>query len=224
MEQQRVAEILDAADRCIEVEEHAFAKIQKMHMGTLADLMTRGTSNMSSSWGRVTCGEAFSLASGLPYMQAIPGGGSVPIYGSSGLAGHGKKSLTLRPTIVIGRVGEGGVGSSYYLSQASWITDNALWANWISPGWLPEFIAKYLTWFDLRRIRSQTGQPLVTQHVIAECPIVKPSLDEQREIVDVLRGWQAREMSIERNLAKVRTLKQGLMDDLLSGRVRVPSI
>ena len=52
-------------------------------------------------------------------------------------------------------------------------------------------------------------------------PVCVPSLAEQRriaEILDAQANWLARE---DAELLKVRTLKHGLMDDLLTGRVRV---
>lgn len=114
------------------------------------------------------------------------------------------------------------MGSVYYVGEPAWVTDNALWAKWIDPAWLPEFIAMYLTWFDLRRFRSQTGQPLVTQAVIAQCPLPKPDLQEQREMVEVLTGWKSREQRIKQGIAKLCLVKQGMMEDLLTGQVRVP--
>jgi type I restriction enzyme S subunit len=221
-EQRRIAEILDCMDDQIKAEAELLAKVRAMHKGILYDVMTRGVSGSGASWSSVPCKAVFSLASGLPYALAQPGGDSTfPIYGSSGPAGLGRKALSSGPTFVIGRVGEGGVGSVYYLPEPSWITDNALWARRIDPDWLPEFIAEYLSWLDLRRLRSQTGQPLVTQGVIGECPLVKPDLNEQRAIVEILREWSSYECTIEKRLGKLRLLKQGLMDDLLTGRVRV---
>lgn len=222
-EQRRIVEVLDSAEQKIRVEGQALAKLEIMYDGALAEFMTLGTKNVASAWDLTSCSKAFIMASGLPYSQAKPdSGGSVPIYGSSGLAGYGCLSLSSQPTFVIGRVGEGGVGSTYYLDQPSWITDNALWAKWIDPDWLPEFIALYLSWFNLRRFRSQTGQPLITRKVIGECPLVKPSLEEQHEIVQILHEWTSRHLRIEQNIAKLRLLKRGLMNDLLTGRVRVP--
>ena len=220
-EQARIADILSALDMDIRAEEVALGKVRVMQSGTLRDLMTRGMRGSASEWSTVPCRVAFRLASGLPYAQAQPDSdGQIPIYGSSGRAGLGKIPLSLNPTFTIGRVGEGGVGSVYYVESPAWITDNALWATWIDPDWVPEFVARYLSWFDLRRFRGQTGQPLITQTIVGACPLVKPSLVEQREIVNVIRQWESCEQSAARVLVKLRLLRQGLMDELLTGLVR----
>jgi len=50
------------------------------------------------------------------------------------------------------------------------------------------------------------------------CPTSKV---EQQSISGRLDGLDQREDEEQRELTKLRTLKQGLMDDLLTGRVRV---
>lgn len=130
--------------------------------------------------------------------------------------------MTSGPTFVIGRVGEGGVGLVHYVPGRAWITDNALWATRINSDWCPEFVAHYLSWFNLRRLRSQTGQPLITQGVIAPLPIPCPPLEEQKEIVSILRSMIEVQEETKRELKRLRQLKHGLMEDLLTGRVRVP--
>src|SRR5690606_21706953 len=46
--------------------------------------------------------------------------------------------------------------------------------------------------------------------------------EEQQLVVEVLSNHEARVSREEEALQKLRLLKQGLMDDLLTGRVRVP--
>jgi type I restriction enzyme, S subunit len=53
------------------------------------------------------------------------------------------------------------------------------------------------------------------------CPIAIPSLDEQIEIANILSDMDAEIGSIESKLAKTRQLKQGMMHELLTGRIRL---
>ncbi len=52
-------------------------------------------------------------------------------------------------------------------------------------------------------------------------PIALPNIAEQRRIANMLLGADKRLTCESHDVAKLRTLKQGLMDDLLTGRVRV---
>jgi type I restriction enzyme, S subunit len=168
-----------------------------------------------ASWSYVPAREVFSLSSGLPYAQAGPDPtGHVPIYGSSGFAGYGKKALASGATVVIGRVGEGGVGSVHYVEGEAWVTDNALWTDHINSRWLPQFVATYLSWSDLRRFRSQTGQPLITQKIIGSVPIPEPPLAEQRRIAEILDSADGQIRYAESVLRKEKILQDAMAHDI----------
>ncbi|RBQ20594.1 hypothetical protein DP939_05745 [Spongiactinospora rosea] len=216
-EQQRIAEFLAALDALIQRTEAILAKQQSVQSGTIACLMV---GDAQPNWQRSTCREAFKLTSGMPYPSAMSTSGTVPIYGASGLSGRGHRELTAGPTFSIGRVGEGGVGVVHYIPGPAWITDNALWAKWVDPRWDAEFISSYLSWLNLRRLRSQTGQPLVTQAVIAPLALPMPPMEDQLKIVVIVRQLNTSMQQVAMERQKLLTLRQGLVEDLLTGRVR----
>ncbi|WP_435844916.1 restriction endonuclease subunit S [Streptomyces klenkii] len=225
LERQRyIVEALDAVTESERVAQAAIVKLRAIESGALPSLMALQRVGDPQSVDRdyVACREIFSLTGGFPLSKARPNSaGKYPIYGSSGFAGRGDRVLTGRPTIVIGRVGEGGVGSVRYVAEPAWVTDNALWVECIEAGWDPEFVAIYLSWCDLRKLRSQTGQPLITQGAIANVRIPRMSLEEQGRVIQVAQAWGEQRILQENELAKLRILKQALADDLLSGNVRV---
>lgn len=53
------------------------------------------------------------------------------------------------------------------------------------------------------------------------CPIVLPSIEEQREIATVLSDMDATIAALETRRAKTQALKQGMMQQLLTGKVRL---
>jgi type I restriction enzyme, S subunit len=55
------------------------------------------------------------------------------------------------------------------------------------------------------------------------CPIAIPSIDEQIEIANILSDMDAEIDSIESKLTKTRQLKQGMMHELLTGKIRLVS-
>ena len=48
-----------------------------------------------------------------------------------------------------------------------------------------------------------------------------PSPAEQREIANILTNMDAEIAALEEKLAKARQIKQGMMQDLLTGRIRL---
>jgi len=59
-------------------------------------------------------------------------------------------------------------------------------------------------------------------NVMGEIRVPVPSFDEQVRIVSCLESQNGRIAAEEETVTKLRKLKHGLMDDLLTGRVRVP--
>ena len=77
-----------------------------------------------------------------------------------------------------------------------------------------------------KRVRSvavgQTMASLNTQILRAVC-VVLPPFSEQRAIAAVLSDMDAEIATLERRLEKTRAIKQGMMQQLLTGRVRLVS-
>lgn len=56
---------------------------------------------------------------------------------------------------------------------------------------------------------------------ISGVPILIPTLSEQKEIADILEDLETDTSETELRLTKLYQIRQGLMQDLLSGRVRL---
>lgn len=87
--------------------------------------------------------------------------------------------------------------------------------------------------FMLQFLLSEIGQKLlkdemsgnaitrITLTIINKIPIVIPPINEQKKIIVLLRKKDEVLINEKTNLAKLQSLKTGLMQDLLSGKVRV---
>jgi len=91
----------------------------------------------------------------------------------------------------------------------------------------PRFVAAvFKRWLDLGRFMTVARQTTSMAHLgadrFARMWMPRPPFPEQSSIAEKYTAVQ-RQLSDERtNLEKLRLLKKGLMDDLLTGRVRVP--
>lgn len=213
-EQEKFVETLRGLSDLKRVAEESLEKRGAVARSVLSRTFSQG---LQGDAGHAICGDVIEMSGGLPLGQSgVNPAGRYRIVGSSGFAGRGDRQLTGGPTIVIGRVGEGGVGSVRFIDEPAWVTDNALWVRKFSPGWNPEFLAVYLEWFNLRKLRSQTGQPLVTQAAIKSVPVPRFQLDEQCRVVRFYSAWQE-ELDASRNyIGKLRLLQKTVAGNLLS--------
>lgn len=90
-------------------------------------------------------------------------------------------NLNSRTTSVIGRVGAQ-CGNVHYVSDKVWVTDNAISLQ-AQNDVIPAFYAFFLRPQNLNQLSGGTGQPYVSQEILAplETPVV--SITEQYEIV-----------------------------------------
>lgn len=95
-------------------------------------------------------------------------------------------------------------------------------AEKLNPFYLKYFChsSLYWKWIQLNSMRS--GQPGINGREYASLPIpIPPTLTEQAEIAQVLSDMDADAMALEAKLTKARTIKQGMMQELLTGRIRL---
>ncbi len=78
---------------------------------------------------------------------------------------------------------------------------------------------KYWSWVAKMSIRS--GQPGINSQEYESLQIPMPGIDEQRAIATVLSDMDAEIEALERRRDKTRLIKEGMMQELLTGRVRL---
>jgi type I restriction enzyme S subunit len=90
---------------------------------------------------------------------------------------------------------------------------------------LPDFAAAYVTtgnyWRWVRLMSMRSGQPGINGNEYSQLPIPVPPLPEQRAIATVLSDMDAELAALEARRDKTRALKQGMMQELLTGRIRL---
>ncbi len=83
----------------------------------------------------------------------------------------------------------------------------------------------YFSNYFYDRIMSMTAKSSVDsvrREMIAEMPIYLPSKAEQKAIATILSDMDSEIQTLEQRLAKTRQIKQGMMQELLTGRTRLP--
>jgi type I restriction enzyme, S subunit len=88
-----------------------------------------------------------------------------------------------------------------------------------------QFMGYYLNTSPVIRQKASKGQGDAVVHIganaLATIQITIPTLEEQNEIANILSDMDAEIGAISTKLAKTRQLKQGMMHELLTGRIRL---
>ena len=138
------------------------------------------------------------------------------------MTGWSDRYLLELPTVVLGRVGEY-CGVVHRTPAKAWVTDNALYASEFPELMDLGFLFYLLAHLQLNRWKAITGQPKITQSEILNIRVAIPSdTDEQRDIAARLDDVQALIGAKEQKIAALQRLKKSLMQNLLTGRIRLP--
>ena len=73
-----------------------------------------------------------------------------------------------------------------------------------------------------RMCSTSSGLNTINRSLLSAVPVAVLPVPEQERVLAFARGASSRIEQESEALRKLRTLKHGLMDDLLTGRVRVP--
>jgi type I restriction enzyme S subunit len=241
-EQRRIADTLDAVDRAIHTAERLVAKLGKMRQGLLHDVLTCGVTEsgelrdvvrhpehfVDSAVGRVPrgwsvepLGARIRLQRGFDITVAEQRAGDVPVVSSSGIASYHDTAMVAGPGVVIGRKGK--LGDAYYVAPDFWPHDTTLWVTEFG-GNLPSFVALLLKFMRLERFDAATSVPTLNRNVVHPLPVALPPADEQERIVAQVATFDDAAATEVIALDKLRLLRAGLLDDLLTGRVRARAI
>jgi type I restriction enzyme, S subunit len=177
-------------------------------------------------WEVVSIGQIAKFTSGeLIKVSALHSQSSdfpVPVFGGNGIAGYTRNAITNTPSVVVGRVGQK-CGAVYLSDGPAWITDNALYPRRIYRPLDMHFLALVLERARLNEVRNRNDLPLITQSIIHSVRIAWPSeISEQRAIAGALNDVDALIRMQERLIAKKRDIKQAVMQQLLTGKQRLP--
>jgi len=192
-------------------------------MGSLYHTTKRNS--IPEGWRKLKLGSVFSLSSGNSKpentISILTDENEIPVYGGNGVLGYTDKCQDVGEQLVIGRVGIN-CGNIYYINGPYWITDNALYPR----EWKTEVIIKYicyhLSFLNLGKLRSKTGQPLVSQKPIYDLQISLPPICEQQKISQILSTWDRAIERVQRLIEAKQRQKNQLVSRLLSGQMRFP--
>jgi type I restriction enzyme S subunit len=94
-------------------------------------------------------------------------------------------------------------------------------ATRLDPNFLSLYLNSELGKSYVARLQFGSAQHNFNVGEMRKLIMVRPDLFEQRSVLQVVADHEIRERAEERALAKLRAVKIGLMDDLLTGRVRI---
>jgi type I restriction enzyme S subunit len=145
--------------------------------------------------------------------------GPYPVVYSNGILNHHATFQVRGPGVVTGRSGT--IGSVTFVGDDYWPHNTALWVTSFR-GNDPKFVFYLYTKVGLERLATGSGVPTLNRNDVHDCQVLMPpTTAEQTAIAKVLNEMDAELAGLEQRRDKTHALKQGMMQELLTGKTRL---
>ena len=239
-EQEAIAEALSDADALIESQEQFVAKKRHLKQGAMQDLLNgkKRLPGFSGEWEVKRLGDIARVFSGGTPPTAVTSyyGGDIPWITSGDLnkstiwdvegriTAHGLENSSAKMiaenTLLIALYGA--TSGITAISRIQAAINQAVLAI------IPKADDSVYLFFKLSYLKdwiistyTQGGQPNLSGDIVKSIELSLPAVSEQIAIATVLSDMDAEITELEAQLAKARAVKQGMMHQLLTGKIRL---
>lgn len=250
IEQTAIANALSDVDALLSELENLIAKKQAMKTATMQQLLTGKTrlpqfafySDINSTegavegkrkgtkpselgeipedWDVVTIGDFAPLQRGFDLTNTNRREGIYPVVYSNGIVNHHAHFQIKGPGVVTGRSGT--LGKVHYIDTDYWPHNTSLWVTKFEIS-NPKYVYYLYKHVGFERFASGSGVPTLNRNDAHDFKItVPPTKEEQTAIATILSDMDNEIQTLEQRLSKTSQIKQGMMQELLTGKTRLP--
>ncbi len=169
-------------------------------------------------WKIEKFGKRVVLLYGKSQKEVVSEAGTIPVYGTGGIIEYATKALCNHKSILVGR--KGTIDKPYFIDEPFWAVDTTYYVDTFINGNM-KYLYYILLRMNLGSLNEATGVPSVTRRTINRQKVVIPPLDEQNSIVNVIEKIEKQIDNKQSKIATLEQLKKSLMQNLLTGRLRV---
>jgi restriction endonuclease S subunit len=217
-EQRRICDLLESVDSYIAALQQQADAARVVRAAVLSELLSAG----GDDWTETTLGLLVNLRTGKLDVNAGVEGGEFPFFTCSrdtdkiDVAAYSGKSVIV--------AGNGDLNVKYYEGefnayQRTYILQ-AIDESVLNPAFLFHFMYKYVD--TLRNDTQGSTIQYLKKAQFTEATIILPPLVEQKRIVDLMSSVDAVIQSADTAIADAKSLRSGLLSDLLSGDHEIP--
>ncbi len=229
-EQQAIAVALGDVDALIESLDLLIAKKRDLKQAAMQQLLTGQTRlpGFSSEWEAKRLGDVVDFLDGSrrPVKDADRAKmrGDFPYYGASGIVDYVNDYIFDEELILLGEDGENILSRNcplaFRVSGKIWVNNHAHVLR-PKPCFDIGFLAAYLESLNYEQHNTGTAQPKLNKRVCANISVRCPPASEQSAIAEVLSDVDTEIAALEARRDKTKLLKEGMMQELLTGRTRL---
>ena len=246
-EQEAIAEALSDADALIESLEQLLVKKRQLKQGAMQELLTgkKRLPDFSGEWRTVRAGDLGRFRGGSGFPTKFQGAtlGAYPFFKVSDMNNEGNETfMTIGNNYIseqlrkllgatafpVNSIVFAKVGAAVFLERKRILAEPSCLDNNMAAFVLDDdgaadyrFLHYAFVNTNLGDLVSTTALPSLSGSVLSAIEFSVPPIAEQTTIATILSDMDAEITALEAKLSKARQIKQGMMQELLTGRIRL---
>lgn len=246
-EQRRIAEVLSDTDLYITTLERLIAKKEAVKQGVMQELLTgkRRLPGFKGEWVEkmIDYYGIFISGSGFPVIYQNQKKGIYPFYKvgdfnnidneyimitANNYISQATASILKCPIVPCGSIIFAKIGAAIFLERKrqnkyDCCIDNNMMAFTVNDNGNSKYIMYLFQSIKFSDMVTSTALPsLSSKQLKSITKFFPPTLAEQTAIAEILSDMDAELSALKKKLEKIRLIKQGMMDALLTGKIRLP--
>ena len=221
-EQRAIATALSDVDGLLGGLDRLIYKKRDLKQAAMQQLLTGQTRlpGFHGEWEVKRLGEVARLYQPETIAQSAFTSAGYPVYGANGVVGRYSRCNHQTRQITVSC--RGNCGTVNRTDGPAWITGNAMVINLdATPNVDHAFVFYALCHADLTVLVSGSGIPQIVRAPLGAFAVRFPPRPEQTAIAEVLTEMDGELAGLEKRREKTRALKQAMMQELLTGRIRL---
>lgn len=210
-EQKAIAQVLTDTDQLIQNLKAIIAKKNSIKQGAMQELL-----KPKKDWPLKKMGEVLQFGSGKDYKHLRSG--TIPVFGTGGIMTYVDDYLFDGESVGIGR--KGTIDKPVFLKGKFWTVDTLFFTHSFKDS-NPKYIYYQFLLIKWKEYNEASGVPSLNKNTLEQIEIHIPSFIEQSRIATILTDMDAEINALEIQLQKTQNLKQGMMLELLTGKIRL---
>jgi len=220
-EQSAISMMISDAEVLIEKLERLVEKKKNIKQGAMHELLIRKRRlpEFSGKWEMKIFGQVLKIRHGKSQREVAVVNGKYPILASGGEIGRSNEYLYNKPSVLIGR--KGTIDIPQYMDKPFWTVDTLFYTE-IEKSNDARFIYYKFQLVDWYLYNEASGVPSLNAKTIERIETYfPPDKSEQVAIANVLSDMDTEIEKLESQLTKYQNIKQGMMQTLLTGKIRL---
>jgi type I restriction enzyme S subunit len=219
-EQIKIASTLSDIEDHLTTLDHELAKKRNIKQAAMQELLTgkRRLPGFEGEWEVKRLGDVLTICHGKSQRDVEITDGPYPILATGGQIGTAERPLYSKPSVLIGR--KGTINKPQYMDTPFWTVDTLFYSAMKEENSARFFYYLFCA-IDWMQFNEASGVPSLNAKTIDSVEVDCPDTQEQDAIASLLSGMDEELQALEANLAKVGNLKQGMMQQLLTGKIRL---